>query len=393
MATKLRSVPTRKAPTTIVMPGLPAVRVFNPTPEADFDFHRPGESWERRAEFGKTLRKHTPLESHAGWTPPKNRPDPVATLLGTNTGRQQHLVPLRHGRMAASPFGFLRGSAAVMAWDLAHTPSMGLPVVICGDAHVNNFGLYGTPQRDVVLDINDFDEATIGPWEWDLKRLTASVNVIGRENGLNAKERRVAVMMCVAGYRAQMQRLESMGVLDLWYLHTVADRVDIAPIERAYPRAAKLWPKARPILAKAVAKARKTDNRRLLERTADRGVDGGWRFKDDPPVLTPVDTDTREKIISALNAYVNTVAPARRFMLRRYHVVDVAHRIVGVGSVGTRAYLALLFGNSDDDPLFLQVKEAAAPAHAPYVPPLPPPFDHNGMRVIVGQRALQASSD
>jgi len=160
-----------------------------------------------------------------------------------------------------------------------------------------------------------------------------------------------------------------------------------------HPGVAKLWPTAQAVLAKAVAKARRTNNAMLLKKSADRGVDGGWRFKEDPPVLTPVDAETREKVIDALNAYATTVARERRFMLARYHVVDVAHRVVGVGSVGTRAYLALLFGNSDNDPLFLQVKEAVAPAHAPYLPPLPPRFEHNGMRVAAGQVLLQAAHD
>jgi uncharacterized protein (DUF2252 family) len=371
----------------------PALRVFNPTPESEFSFRNPGESWERRAEYGRSLRQTTPRESHADWTSVKGRPDPVATLLASNAGRQEHLLPLRHGRMVTSPFGFLRGAAAVMAWDLSHTPSIGLPVVICGDAHLNNFGFYGTPQGEVVFDINDFDETTIGPWEWDLKRLTASVNVLGRENGLNKRERRVAVMLCAAGYRLQMQRVQSMGVLDLWYLHTKADRFDVAPILRAYPPAAKLWPKAQAVMAKAAAKARKTDNTMLLRKTADRGVDGGWRFKEDPPLLTPVEPETREKVIDALDGYWTSVAGERRFMLRRYHVADVAHRVVGVGSVGTRAYVALLFGNSDQDPLFLQVKEATAPAHAPYLPPASPFLAHHGFRVVAGQTALQAAHD
>ena len=180
-----------------------------------FNLRDPLESWERRNEHGKLLRKATPLESHAGWTPAKGRPDPVATLLASDAGRQEDLLSLRHGRMAASPFSFLRGAAAVMAWDLSHTPNIGLPVVIAGDAHVNNFGLYGTAEGDVVIDINDFDEVTGGPWQWDLKRLTASVNVLGRENGLSRKERRVAVMLCAAGYRSNIQRVQSMGVLDL----------------------------------------------------------------------------------------------------------------------------------------------------------------------------------
>ncbi len=396
MATKLYAVGNRKHRAkeshVVALKAVPE-GVFDPTPKADFDFRSAGESWERRAEFGSTLRKRIPLASHADWSPAKRRPDPIAILSASNEGRQEGLLPIRHGRMAASPFGFLRGAAAVMAWDLSHTPTIGLPVVICGDAHVNNFGLFGTPQHEVVVDVNDFDETTIGPWEWDLKRLTASVNVLGREIGLNAKERRSAVMICAAGYRAQMLRVQSMGVLDLWYLHTVADRIDIDAIARMYPRAAKLWPKARPIIEKAVAKARRTDNRMLLKKSADRGVDGGWRFREEAPLLTPVDAKTREKVIDALNAYMNSVAPERRFMLRRYHAVDVAHRVVGVGSVGTRAYVVLLFGNSDQDALFLQVKEAGAPAHAPYVPPLPRQFEHNGHRVVAGQTALQAAHD
>jgi uncharacterized protein (DUF2252 family) len=379
-----------------VAPHPTKVRVFSPTPLSPLNFRAQGESWERRVEHGKRLCKTTPLESHAGWTPPKGRPDPVATMLASDAGRQEHLLPLHHGRMAASPFGFLRGAAAVMAWDLSRTPNIGLPLIICGDCHVNNFGLYGTPQGDVVMDINDFDEVALGPWEWDLKRLTASVNVLGRENGLSAKERRMAVMLCVAGYRVNMQRFQSVGILDLWFHHTVADRLPVAVIERLYPKAAKLWRKAEPVLAKAVAKARKTDNAMLLRKTADRSVDGGWRFKEDPPILTPVDADTREKVIDALNAYTETVARERGFMLRRYHIVDVAHRVVGVGSVGTRAYLTLLFGNSDADPLFLQVKEAGTPAHAPYLPPLPresPEAKHQGRRVVSGQVVLQAAHD
>ena len=373
--------------------GQPQMRVFHPMLADAYDLRNQGESWERRNEHGKSLRAATPRESHAGWMPAKGRPDPVATLLASNAGRQEALLPLRHGRMAASPFGFLRGAAAVMAWDLSHTPNSGVPVVICGDAHVNNFGLYGTQQGDVVVDLNDFDEATVGPWEWELKRLTASVNVLGRENGLNRKERRAAVMVCAAGYRLNMQRLQSWGVLDMWYLHTVAERVDIAAVERLHPGTAKLWPKAQAVLAKATAKARQTDNAMLLKKTADRGVDGGWRFKEDPPLLTPVDADTREKVVDALNFYAGTVAPERRFMLRRYHVVDVAHRVVGVGSVGTRAYLALLFGNSDNDALFLQVKEAVAAAHAPYLPPLPAEWANNGRRVAAAQVLLQAAHD
>jgi uncharacterized protein (DUF2252 family) len=271
-----------------------------------------------------------------------------------------------------------------MAWDLSHTPSSGIQVVMDGDAHVNNFGLFGTPQRDVIFDLNDFDEAVIGPWEWDLKRLVASVNVSGRENGLNRKERRAAVMRCVAGYRANAERLQGMGVLDTWYLHAYPDREN--PLVEMDPKSAAMF-------KKSVAKAKQQTNWTLLAKTANRSVDGAWRLKEDPPVLTRVDASTREKVIDALNEYAETLTRERRYMLSRYHVVDVAHRVVGVGSVGTRAYLALLFGNGDTDPLFLQVKEAIVPAHAPYLPALPNEFAHQGKRVIAGQRALQASSD
>jgi len=352
--------------------------------QIDFDLRLGGEAWERRRAKGKELRTQTPRESHAEWRVSKKRPDPLDVIVASNVGRQRDFIPLRMGRMAQSPFTFLRGSAVVMARDLSTTPVSGIQVVMDGDAHVNNFGLFGTPQRDVIFDLNDFDEAVIGPWEWDLKRLVASVNVSGRANGLNRKERRAAVMRCVAGYRANANRLASMGVLETWYLHAYP--------ERANPLA-KVDPKSAAVFQKAVAKARQQTNTTLLVKTADRKVDGAWRLREAPPILTRVDSATQEKVIDGLNQYADTLTRERRYMLSRYHVVDVVHRVVGVGSVGTRAYLALLFGNGDNDPLFLQVKEAIVPAHAPYVPPLPEALGHQGMRVVVGQRALQASTD
>lgn len=349
------------------------------------DFREAGEPWEKRRKYGKSLREKTPRESHSNWQPAADRPDPVDIVIATNAGRQEHLIPLRMTRMAESPFAFLRGAVAIMARDLAGTPVTGVNVVIDGDAHINNFGLYGTPQLDVVVNLNDFDEVTIGPWEWDLKRLIASVNVLGRENGLNRRERRLAVVSCISGYRRRMDALHNLGVLDLWYIHTVIDRID--------PKIAKVDSKSRAIISKAVDKARKQNNASLLGKIAERSVSGAWRFKVDAPELTSLDEETKEKIIDALNVYSTTVSPERRFMLHRYHVADVAHRVVGVGSVGTRAYLALLFGNDDDDPIFLQIKEATPPAHGPYLPSLPDAFAHDGMRVIKGQKVLQASSD
>lgn len=359
-----------------------AIAKLLPLPK--FDLGRKFMSWEERRAEGKKLRRTVPREAHAEWSPPKSRPDPVKTVMANNKGRQKHLIPLRMGRMASSPFAFLRGSACVMASDLSTSPISGIPTVMDGDAHVSNFGMYGTPQREVVFDLNDFDEAVVGPWEWDLKRLAASVNVAGRSNGLNSHERANAVKRCVEGYRFNARRLQSMGVMDIWYLHAYPGRDN--PI-------AKADPKSKAVIRKTLSKALHTDNRALLSKVCDREGEGAWAFRDAPPVLTRVDKTTKQKVIDSLESYARTLSRERRIMLNRYHVVDVAHRVVGVGSVGTRAYLVLLFGNGDDDPLFLQVKEAATPAHAPFLPALGKEMAHNGWRVIVGQRALQASSD
>jgi len=310
----------------------------------------------------------------------------VDIVLAGNAGRQEHLVPLRMGRMAASPFAFLRGAAAVMAWDLSHTAVTAMQVIIDGDAHINNFGLYGTPQGDVVVDLNDFDEATIGPWEWDLKRLVASVNVAARENGFNSKERSRAVRKTVAGYRFNMDRLSTMGVLEVYSIYGYAER---------RPTFVKVPAQAWAVIQKTVGKAKRTTNETLLPKVAFRNTDGAWRFRDDPPILTREGGETRRKVIASLAAYAAQLNPAYRNMLRRYAVADVAHRVVGVGSVGTRAYLILLFGNGDHDPLFLQVKEAIEPVHAAYLPELGlrQEHEHQGLRVIDTQRLLQALGD
>ncbi len=352
---------------------------------------RPLESATSRLEKGQALRSRTPREAHAGWTPAPERPDPVAILLAGNQGRQEELIPLRMGRMAASPFAFLRGAATVMASDLSQTPVSGMQVIIDGDAHINNFGLYGTPQRDVVVDLNDFDEATLGPWEWDLKRLVASVNVAGRENGLNRKERRSAVSKCVAGYALNSQRLAEMGVLDTWSLFAYADLDRQMPILKQH--GIQIGSKFQAVLRKTLAKAKQTTSQTLLGKVARRQADGGWRFNEQPPVLTRIDSATRDKVVAALVDYAETVPQHIRFLLKRYSVADVAHRVVGVGSVGVRAYLVLLFGNGEQDPLFLQVKEALPPAHGPYLPALKMRVQHEGHRVIGGQRLLQAMGD
>jgi hypothetical protein len=242
--------------------------------------------WERRRNEGKAMRRAVPRESHAEWKPGTKRPDPLRLLAQSNKGRQSQLVPLRMGRMATSPFAFLRGSACVMAADLSTSAISGMPVVMDGDAHLNNFGMYGTPQREIVFDLNDFDEAVVGPWEWDLKRLVASVNVAGRHNGLNRRERAAAVRRCVAGYRFNVKRLEEMGVLDTWYLHAYPGRDN--PI-------AKPDPKSRAVISKVLAKAQRTDNLNLLPKVAELNGSRTWQFREDPPVLTRVSASTKNK--------------------------------------------------------------------------------------------------
>ena len=338
---------------------------------------------ERRNE-GKALREKLPRETHAEWTRDKSHPGAVEIVMQSNAGRQPELIPLRLARMAASPFAFYRGAAAVMAHDLSRTPITGIPVVMDGDAHVNNFGLYGSPQRDVIFDLNDFDETVLGPWEWDLKRLAASINLAARENGMNQKECNTAVRHCVRGYRENMERLSSMGVLETWYLHAYPGREN--PL-------IKTDAKSKAFASKAVDKAARQTNTTLLSKVADREKNGQWHFREDPPVLRRVDAKTRASVIRALDDYSATLSRERQFMLTRYRVADVAHRVVGVGSVGTRAYLVLLFGNGDRDPLFLQVKEAIVPAHAPFLPNPLANLEHQGMRVVMGQRAIQSSTD
>jgi uncharacterized protein (DUF2252 family) len=341
-------------------------------------------SVDERHASGRDLRTKAPREAHAGWTRSSTHPGAVEIILEGNKGRQPDLVPLRMARMCASPFAFYRGAAAVMAADLDKTPISGIYAVIDGDAHLNNFGLYGTPQRDVVFDLNDFDEALIAPWEWDLKRLTASVNIAARENGFNRRERDAAVRRCVAGYTFNMARLEDMGILDIWYLHAYPGRDN--PLR-------KIDAKSQAVIGKAVAKASTQTSIALLNKVAEKLPKGGWRFREDPPVLTRVDTKTRNDVIQALHDYAPTLYRERQYMFTKYRVIDVAHRVVGVGSVGTRAYLVLLFGNSENDPLFLQVKQGMPPAHAPYAPPGLEEFSHDGKRIVTGQRALQASTD
>ncbi len=336
-----------------------------------------------RREAGKRLRQLVPREAHAEWKPPANRPGPVSILLAGDADRQPALLPLRAALLEKSSFNFMRGSAAVMAWDLAHTPTTGIPVILDGDAHLANFGLYGSPQGDVVFDLNDFDETTVGSWEWDLKRLVASVGVVARQNDYPVRKRRRAVMTCVQAYRENARRLQGLGVMDVWYQHTFTQ-----PGHSLVKRELQ----AHKAFKEAVLKASLNTNKKLLPEVARRARNGRWRFIEHPPRLKRVDDATTAAIETSLGEYVDSLTPERRFMMNRYRVADVAHRVVGVGSVGTRTYLALLFGAGDDDPLFLQFKQALHPASASPTTARAGSL-HEGRRVVLGQRFLQATSD
>jgi uncharacterized protein (DUF2252 family) len=334
---------------------------------------------------GRTLRDAVAFESHGAWQPEADRPDPVERVLAGNAGRQERLIPLRMQRMAESPFAFLRGSATVMAWDLAKSPSIGHNVIIDGDAHINNFGLFRTPRQDVVFDLNDFDETLVGPWEWDLKRLTASINVAARENGVDAGGRERAVRTACAAYRTTMSALWQVSPYDLWQMRGYASAAHInAPM--------KLDAEEKATIEKTVERAMKRSHATMLAKVAEP-AGKGWRFKTDPPILTALDAAEKNHVIDGLKAYLQTIAGEWRMMLERYDVADVAHRVVGVGSVGTRAYLVLMIGRALGDPLFMQVKEGIVPAAAPFVPPLEEPYRHQGRRVVHGQRLMQTSSD
>jgi uncharacterized protein (DUF2252 family) len=338
-----------------------------------------------RHNAGKSLRLQVPRTAHARWNPEEDRPDPLRLIAESNAGRQSDLVPIRNARMAASLFGFYRGSATVMAWDLARTPVSGIEVLMDGDAHLANFGLFGTVERDVVFDLNDFDESEAGPWEWDLKRLVASVNVAARDLGWPRRDRHAAVVGCVEGYRGELRRLEAAGALDLWYQFLFTGRT--SPQMR-------LDPSTRDVLRGAAEDAVQRTSETLLTQLARRSPNGSWRLRELPPIQVRISAQRAREVIEGLRPYRSTLPRGRRYLIERYHPVDVAEHVVGVGSVGARAYLVLLFGNGESDPLLLQVKEALTPAASAYLPRLPSEFrGHQGKRVVAAQMALQSSPD
>ena len=351
---------------------------------------------ERRAQ-GELLRDEVPYASHAIWAAPTNRPDPLGLLEEQGVSRVQKLLPLRYERMSASAFTFYRGAALIMASDLSHTPSTGIEVQACGDAHISNFGLFNSPERRIVFDINDFDETARGPWEWDVKRLAASVEICGRDRSFSKRERKAATRACVRAYCKAMVEFADMGNLDVWYAH--------ADVEHLLSELAdKVSERERKVAEKAVSKAKGKDSARAIDKLTEV-VDGQLRIRSDPPLLVPLrdidkvsdqadllDNTLTEKLVQlALAEYRQTLPPDRQRLMEQYRGVDIASKVVGVGSVGTRAYIVVMQGANNDDPLVLQVKEAQESVLERFCGK--DASAQHGQRVVEGQRAIQAASD
>ncbi|GAA0656270.1 DUF2252 domain-containing protein [Kitasatospora atroaurantiaca] len=333
-----------------------------------------------RAEQGRAVRQKVPRSSHGAWEPAADRTDPVAVLAAQAETRVAELVPIRHGRMAASAFAFLRGAAAAMAADLATQPHTGLTVQLCGDAHLVNFGVFGSPERALLFDLNDFDETLPGPFEWDVKRLAASLAVAARANGADDRQAREIVLASVGAYRRSMRRLASIGELEVWY-----ERIDTQDILPLIGR-----PAQRRRFEANLAKARRRDSLQAAAKLTEV-VDGRRRFIDSPPLLERIETDDTAMIRGILADYRDTLQEERGHLLDRYRFVDAARKVVGVGSVGTLCLIALLEGRDEKDPLILQVKEAQRSVLEDHMPPSE--YDHHGQRVVAGQRLIQAASD
>lgn len=329
---------------------------------------------------GRELRTKVPRSSHGAWCPPANRQDPLELLEASNRSRLPELVPVRNGRMLRSPFTFYRGAPLVMASDLSTTPSTGIKVQVCGDAHLLNFGTYATPERNLVFDVNDFDETHLGHWEWDLKRLAASLVVAARAGGLSDADGVEAVHGCASGYRSRMSEMGELSAFEVWQ-----SRVDAEAIIAAAPTK-----ETRVEVAKTVAKARQhTSLQALSKLTTVR--DGNRVILEDPPLVVRLGDQEVEQVFRFAKAYRKTLDPDRRLLLDRYEFVDAARKVVGVGSVGTRCYIVLLAGIHDLDPLFLQIKEAQPSVLESYVGRSP--IRNQGYRVVVGQKIMQAASD
>ena len=356
---------------------------------------RPSADWldpADRVARGKAARAAVPRENHAATGPRAGRPDPVSLLEGQAASRVPSLVPIRYGRMLASPFGFYRGAALVMANDLAKTPASGLTVQACGDAHLSNFGFFASPERRLVFDVNDFDETLPAPWEWDVKRLAASLEVAARDNGFSSKKRRQIVLASVASYRTAMREFAGRGHLEVWFTQE-----DLDQLRRRYE--SQLAQRARRTVAKSAARA---PDRSHLQELAKLGtvVDGRPSIAADPPLIVPLadlvaDEDETGELAASMSVlisrYRQTLQEDRRLLIREFQFADMARKVVGVGSVGIRCWVVLLLGRDEHDPLFLQVKEAVPSVLSQFAGASE--YENQGQRVVAGQRLMQAASD
>ena len=343
-----------------------------------------------RAERGKAARAEVPRASHADWAPAPGRPDPIELLEQQAVTRVPELLPIRYGRMLVSPFTFFRGGALIMASDLAATPRSGFQVQLCGDAHLSNFGVFGTPERNLVFSINDFDETHPGPWEWDLKRLTASLAVAGRDRDYSAAQRREIVLAAAEEYRTAMREFAGKSNLDVWYA-----RMDIAA--KIAELRGQLNKRQIARSEAALAKARTKDRLRSFSKLTEV-VDGKSRIISDPPLIVPIEElmgsdwhEVEDQFRVMFRDYRRTLTSERRLLLERYELAHVARKVVGVGSVGTRAWIALLIGRDESDPIFIQVKEAQPSVLEPFLGRSE--YDNCGQRVVTGQRLMQSASD
>ncbi|TDT97446.1 uncharacterized protein (DUF2252 family) [Streptomyces sp. 846.5] len=352
----------------------------------------PWLSPDERAARGRAARKRAPRSSHEEFDPSHDRPDPIDVIERQSATRVQELVPIRYARMTESPFRFYRGAAAIMAGDLAATPSSGLYAQLCGDAHMLNFRLFASPERNLLFDINDFDETLPGPWEWDVKRLATSLVIACRANGYADRERADIVLATVRSYREAMRAFAGMPNLEVWYARADADVLQAVA-------AGELRKRGRKRLTRSLAQARTRDNLQAFDKLTEL-VDGERRITSDPPLVTPLaellgDEDDRaglqDAISDLIQRYGRTLPSDRQHLLREFAVVDMARKVVGVGSVGTRCWIILLLGRDGEDPLFLQAKEADESVLAPFAGASA--YATQGERVVAGQRLMQAASD
>ena len=368
---------------------------------------------ERKAR-GEDARGRTPTSSHRGWRPAGDRPDPVVLLEEQNTTREPDLVPVRHGRMMVSPFTFYRGAAKIMAADLKDTPTAGLGVQLCGDAHLSNFGVFASPERKLLFDLNDFDETLPGPFEYDVKRMAASFTIAARNNGFSKADTRASTLASVAAYRQAMAEFAQMRTMDIWYAHLTEDDVMAAvrgtvaetkktggkKAKAKHEQEVKAAKRAQKTVAKTAEKAHTRDSLQALSKLGEV-VDGRYRIVSQPPIVVPARElkaaygmsaqDVERALHEQLRAYRATLQDDRRHLLERFEIVDMARKVVGVGSVGTRAFILLLQGRDAGDPLFLQVKEATRSVLEDHLPKSR--YKHHGERVVRGQRMMQAASD